>query len=229
MIYSQTTPNFLLLTLSKFIINSFSNGHPYSTFLWQWFITPWNFFTTWKQGYGNVTMWPWKVHIFCSMQNWSNVGAKSKYRRQENVVSMTLRLQRCIEVSITTSMICCKMNFSSNFETMLVYCCDLTSQYRLCEDVNLTPEFKGWGKVVNTTFIVHRELNLLSNFEATLQRCCNLDAVASTLWIGCTTLGPYRNFVTTLCVCWGINWAFEIEKKRVKELNIFNHYFLRNL
>ena len=77
----------------------------------------------------------------------------SQYRRREDVVNLRLRLVRCIDVAITTSLICYEVNLLSNIRAFIVH----------------------------TTFMVHRELKLLSSVEATLEQRYNFDVVASTL------------------------------------------------
>ena len=77
----------------------------------------------------------------------------SQYRRREDVVNLRLRLVRCIDVAITTSLICYEVNLLSNIRTFIVH----------------------------TTFMVHRELKLLLSVEATLEQRYNFDVVASTL------------------------------------------------
>ena len=67
---------------------------------------------------------------------------------------------------------------------------NLTSYCWRCEDVvNLTSWFERCSNVVNATSVVYYELNLLSKVE--IKFC-----------VGGTTLWPYNNPVTMLCVGW---------------------------
>ena len=42
-------------------------------------------------------------------------------KEPKGIANLTLRLQRCIDIAITTSMICCDLTLLSNVDATLVY------------------------------------------------------------------------------------------------------------
>ena len=129
----------------------------------------------------------------------------------EDVVNLMLRLQRCINVAITTSMISIypfilngDLLNTSYYQQIVVFLLNLektvfkqrskafsknninvvnfTSQYQRRKDVvSLTSRFQRCNNVVNKTFIVRCELNLLFNVEAMLKQRWNSAVVVSIL------------------------------------------------
>ena len=120
---------------------------------------------------GNLTMWPWKVHILSSLQCWRRVGAMPQYQRRENVMNLTLRL-RCIDITIITSKICMRQlryNFEATSLQLSEFDVVVSTLSRWCE---LDKGFQ-------------HSNNLPSKVKATLEQHYNFDVVASTYLQGC--------------------------------------------
>ena len=160
------------------------------------------------QGCGNVTMLQWIVYILYSSESWRNISSTASYRLREDVTNLMLWLQCCIDVAIGTSMICCEVNLQSNVEvTLVVQHCEFdvvvlrlwrhfkfdvaisTLQQRCQYNIHSTPGVK-------LTILCWGNLGAILQFWR-----CGINAT-TTLFIGCTTLRPSHNAVTTLRVSW---------------------------
>ena len=173
------------------------------------------------QGCGNVTKWSWIVNILHSSQSWRNVGATSQYRHWEDVVNLTLLLQRCIDITISTSIICCEINLLYKVKAALV----------TCEFDVVVLTFWIWRcdfDIVNTTFIVLSESNLLRNVEIMLEQRFNFNVVTTLLqrcalvvrlcdlttrlsqhyvFVGWPYIGSRTHLVQRIC-CWSSEFCF---------------------
>ena len=168
-----------------------------------------NFFLTLRQSCGNVPMWSWIAHIWCSSQSWHklqchNIDVEKTWiwRRGFNVVS---------SLSLQHPWYSVRWTYYPTLRQRWHNIVNLTSQFRTCEDiVNLTSRFRCCSNVFDTALILYCELNSLSIIKAMLEQRFNFDLVVSKLLQRCVLVERRYDLTTTLCVFAEILLAFAI-------------------